>query len=264
MQAGTFDCGACETALPPLLLLPGTLCDQRVFAPLLAHLELGSRKVLHGAFDNARSTTAAATALLDAHGSDLAVLGFSLGGIVALEMARIAPNRVAGLALLASTAAPVAEIHHTDRRAAVERARSAGPAAVIAELLPRYLARSESSNAHHAAILAMANDGGAESFANQTELALSREDLRQHLSTLHMPVLVIGGEHDQINPPATQRELARALPNVTLAIIPNSGHFSLLERPAEVALHVAAWLNQLNRFSTPSLQEKSNDGRKAG
>ena len=98
----------------PLLLLPGTLCDSRVFAPLLDRLSdrVAVVKVLAGETD----VRSMATRILADAPPRFALLGFSLGGIVALEMAALAPERVVGLALIASNARDVRPEFHADRR----------------------------------------------------------------------------------------------------------------------------------------------------
>jgi pimeloyl-ACP methyl ester carboxylesterase len=92
----------------------------------------------------------------------------------------------------------------------------------------------------------MAATVGSETLVRQTDLALSRSDSRAHLTSLVMPSLVLAGLDDALCPPDVQREMAAALPDAVLALIPDAGHFAPLERPLAVARHVAAWLARVD------------------
>jgi pimeloyl-ACP methyl ester carboxylesterase len=94
-------------------------------------------------------------------------------------------------------------------------------------------------------VLDMAESLGPAVFARQTEVAISRADSRPRLAALKMPVLALCGEEDALCPPVLQHEIAEAVPNATLRIIPGAGHFVLQESP-RAAQHIAAWLDTLS------------------
>ena len=108
----------------PLVLLPGTLCDGRVFQPVINRLP--ARPVIIPALTGAESAPAMATRLLESLPCRFALAGFSLGGIVALEMIAQAPERITRLALLDTTARHDPLTNHTLRRNAVARAAEMG------------------------------------------------------------------------------------------------------------------------------------------
>lgn len=229
-----------------LLLLPGTLCDERLFAPLLHRLPGRAATVVD--LTGAASACILAERVLAAAPPRFALLGFSLGAIVAFELARLAPDRVLGLAIVGGNARPVPAEDHAPRRAAVRRAAERGAAAyVLDELWLRYFAAAAADDgAMRRLIGSMADRLGHAVLDMQTEVALGRADMRGELAALAMPALVLCGAEDEIAPVALHREIADAMPDATLAIVPRAGHFVLLERPDAVAAHVARWLDQVS------------------
>lgn len=229
-----------------LLLLPGTLCDERLFAPLLSHLPGQHARVAD--MTGATSVAGLAERILAAAPPRFALLGFSLGAIVAVEIALLAPERVLGLALVGANLRPVPVIEHAARRAAVARASAAGVGRhVVDELWPRYVGRAAArDDALKRSVAAMADGAGHATYADQTEVALGRADRRRQLSELAMPALVLCGDEDDVAPIALHREVAALLPRATLAVVPHAGHFVLLERPELVAAHVGGWLAELS------------------
>ena len=241
-----------RSALPPLVLLPGTLCDERLFAPLLAGLggafepaPLDSAVVLTA---HCISMRAAAEHVLSVAPQRFALLGFSLGGLVALEVALLAPERVLGLALLSvNAAAAPASTHATRRQAVLEAQRMGHDRYVSEELWPNYVSPgSQKDKALQSLLAGMAQDLGHNAFHHQTEAALTRRDYRPLLRTITMPALVLAGEHDAICPAAAQRETAEALPNAQFTSVPEAGHFALLEQQDATAASVAAWLRSVS------------------
>ena len=233
-----------------LVLLPGTLCDERVFAPMRqAWMGLGMEGWTVTAQQTHRAFTlreAALQVLADAP-ANFSLLGFSLGGLIALQAAVLAPERVRALALLGTTAAAVPTDRHAARRAQVDWACKHGAGAFVQEhLWSACVSRaSQEDTALRSLLRDMADTLGAEAFHAQTELAITRPDLRADLRRLTMPALVLGGIEDKINSPAVQQELADSLGNATLVLVEHAGHFMLLEKPDEVAKYVAAWLNKV-------------------
>ncbi len=235
-----------ETRPLPLVMLPGTLCDERVFAPLAALLPGRDLRVLPVAA--ADSADALARLVLAAAPPRFLLAGFSLGGIVALQMAAIAPERLAGLILIATNPNADRPENAATRRADVADARARGLAAFVRERLwPRYVSAASRDDARlQGLILDMAEAIGIEAFARQTEVAISRPDSLPRLATVRVPVLALGGEEDVICPPELPRSIARAAPDATLHIIPGAGHFVPLEAPQALAAAMIAWLDRLH------------------
>jgi pimeloyl-ACP methyl ester carboxylesterase len=238
--------------MTPLLLLPGTLCDERVWAPVqdawASATGGGRRDIRTAALGGRRSAAAMASALLESMPERCAIAGFSLGGIVALEMAAQAPERVLGLALVASNARPDPPENVASRRAAVHRARSTGiEAHVRDELLCRYFGSAHAQDlALHDLVCRMAVDTGIDAYLAQSEMASNRADSRPRLRAIGGPTLVVGGDEDGINPPDRQEEMARALPCAEWHQVKHAGHFIPLEAPVELAELMALWLHRVD------------------
>lgn len=236
----------------PLVLLPGTLCDARVFAPLLARLGVEARVPV---LDGAETVAAMADRLLAGLPPRFALGGFSLGGILALEMVARAPERVTRLALLDTTARPDAPGRATERRNAVARAAELGLARYAGDKLwSLYVSdggRADAAN--RALVAAMAVDLGLDAFRRHSEFAIGRADGRPRLAAIAVPTLVLCGEDDRLCPPALHREIADAVPGSRLVVVPRAGHFALIEQPDAVADAFRDWL----AVRSPILEETS-------
>jgi len=226
----------------PLVLLHGTMCDARVFAPLLARLP--PREVLVPPLVGHETAGAMARALLRDLPERFALGGFSLGGIVALEMIALAPERIAGLALIDTTARPDPEANRAVRRNAVARAAQIGTGRYASQKLWSLYVSGDAADdaAHRALVSAMAADAGVEAFRQQSEIAINRADSRPRLSRIGVPTLVLCGEDDRLCTAEMHRETAAAIPGARLAILPRAGHFALIEQPDAVAAEVTRWL----------------------
>lgn len=172
-------------------------------------------------------------------------IGFSLGAIVAVEMAVQAPERIAGLVLAGYNAtADLAEraAHRPVQQAEV---RAGGLERVLVEeLKPNYLAVENRGNIELLDLLrAMGMRLGDEIFVRQSEALRLREDRRQAIAGLRIPVLYMCGSEDTLCPPAWHRNWAQATPNAEFAEIPVAGHMLPLEAPHNVAATIENWLN---------------------
>jgi pimeloyl-ACP methyl ester carboxylesterase/predicted ester cyclase len=233
----------------PLMLLPGTLCDERLFAPLLERLPARSFTV--AVLDDDDPIRLART-LLNAAPERFALLGFSLGGLIALEMALMAPERIVGLALIDSNARA---------RSPDAPDRAASPGDAIATGWPRLVGRTHRDDAALRALLdSMALTVGMDGYAVQERLVAARTDKRDRLETLSMPALVLAGADDMVCPPSFQHEIVERLPNATLSLIDGAGHFAPLESPDAVAAQVAPWLARLDQAASSATPRSDPTG----
>ena len=224
----------------PLVLLPGSLCDARLFAPLIERLPGVEVRVVP--LEGAGTVPELAAALLEELPPRFALLGFSLGGIVALEIAARAPERVSRVALIDTTPRPDPPANDAVRRAAVERAAVMGIGPFVAEVLcPHYFA--EGAPAELIALAAaMAESLGLDAMRRHTELAIHRADSRPRLGAIAVPTLVLCGAEDRLCPPDLHLAMAEAIRRSTLVVVPGAGHFAPVEAPDATARAVAAWL----------------------
>ena len=225
-----------------VLLLPGLLEDADVFAHQVAGLaEVADLRVA----DLTRSETIAdlaRDALAQAPSGDFALAGHSMGGYVALEILRQAPERIRALALLNTNArADSTESTENRRRLMVLAERDFD--AAVATLLARVLTPEHLSDpAITATIAQMAQSVGREAFARQQKAIIGRIDSRPHLAKIRCPTLVLAARDDVIMPLEVLQELAGGIPGATLEIVGDCGHMAPLERPEVVTQALHIWL----------------------
>lgn len=229
----------------PLLLLPGTLCDRRLWAHQVAQLQdICVPWVM--AVGNCDSTRRQVELILERAPPRFALAGLSYGGILALELMRQAPERVSHLALLDTNARPDPAENHPQRYEQLRIARERGLEYLIREtLLPLYLHPSQLGDpVLRQVIIDMALDCGLEVFANQLEAVMHRADSRRLLSSLDCPTLVLCGEDDKLCPVDRHEEMAAAIPGAELVLLKRCGHMAPLERPESVSSAMRNWLSR--------------------
>jgi pimeloyl-ACP methyl ester carboxylesterase len=169
-----------------------------------------------------------------------------MGGIVAVEMARQAPQRVARLALLDTN-------HRADtpERVALRDRQIADVGAgklrrvIVEEMKPVYLASANRANRQLLDLLIdMAMEIGPQAFISQSIALRERADQSAALGAYRGPALVLCGAEDALCPPDRHREIAGLLPSATLTIVPGAGHISTLEQPDAVNRALAEWLKR--------------------
>ncbi|WP_254604923.1 alpha/beta fold hydrolase [Sphingomonas bacterium] len=176
-----------------------------------------------------------------------AVVGLSLGGIVALHMALRAPERVVGLALIGANARAVPDDLHDSRRSEAAAARADLAAYARSTLAPLYAGTIAPSDPSFADLIAdMAVAMGADALDAQSAAALGRPDLRQRLQDVAAVTAVIAGEEDRLGTPEMQRELAAGIPDASLLLVGGAGHLVTVEAPAAVETALRTWLTRVD------------------
>ena len=233
----------------PILLIPGLSCSARLYAAQIPTLwQFGPVTVAdHRRFDTMADIAAAI--LRDAP-PRFALAGLSMGGYIAFEILRQAPERVDRLALL-DTAARADTPETGGRRDALIALARAGRFPETTEALwPALVHRDRHGDAAlKAIVVAMAQDTGAEAFMRQQTALKARIDSRPALAGINCRALVLVGEGDTLTPPERAEEMAAAIPGARLVVVPDSGHLSTLEQPEAVNRALVDWM-QMGRIQT--------------
>ena len=229
----------------PLVLIPGLLCDAQLWqAQAGALADIADIWVA----DHTRSETMAGVArdvLADAPFKSFALAGLSMGGYIALEIMRQAPQRVARLALLDTAAGPE-QPQQTERRLAfIEEAEHGRFDGVTETLLPLLIHPTRlSERALVDTIRSMARNIGKTAFIRQEHAIISRQDSTPLLAAIACPALVICGRQDALTPLAGHEDMAARIKGARLEIIEHCGHLSTLEEPDAVSAAMRRWLLQ--------------------
>jgi len=226
-----------------IIFIPGLICDADLFADQIAMARETHRVAIA---DTTRDDTIAAMArrLLEAYPDDeLTLIGLSMGGYIALEVQAQAPERTSGIALLDTNARADAPEASEDRKRLIALTEAGRFDEVCRTLSRKFVAQARGQDtALQARIAAMASNIGPEAFIRQERAIMGRRDHRARLPEMKIPALVIVGDEDVLTPPALSQEMAEALPQATLGIIPDCGHLATMERPEAVNRALAAWL----------------------
>jgi pimeloyl-ACP methyl ester carboxylesterase len=227
-----------------LVLIPGLACTARLFEPQIAALSAGRTIVV---VDHARddSIAAIATRLLRDVPDRFALAGLSMGGYVAMEVMRQAPQRVERLALLDTSARPDTPEASQDRERLIAVAEAGRLEEIHAALWPRLVHPDRRSDETLQDImLEMLRETGPDAYIRQQRAIMARADSRLSLPGIEIPTLVLVGEGDAITPPEIAREMAEMIEWASLAVIPGAGHMSTLEQPDRVIEALQLWLNR--------------------
>lgn len=225
----------------PLVLLSGMLGDRTVWEDVVAELADVARP-RYARIDQHDSVASMAASVLAESPSRFALAGHSLGGIVALEILRQAPARVARLALL-NTGARKATSTQLESWAAMTERTKAGAFREVAAELGRYtLPDASRGDALVARNTAMAEAVSPDGFLRQLAAQATRPDARALLPEVGVPTVVVTGALDHVCPPPLQEELAAGIPGARHVVIKQAGHMSPLEAPHQVAQALRSWL----------------------
>ena len=226
----------------PLVLLPGLLCDAALWRPQVEELaEVAEPLIIDLTKDD--SFPAMARRALAAATPSFALAGLSMGGYVAQEIMRQAPDRVEKLALLDTSARADTPEQSARRRGLIELSEKGEFKGVTPRLLPLLIhsARHEDEPLG-AIVMGMAERVGKEAFLRQQKAIMGRPDGREDLRRIACPTLVLCGRQDALTPPALHEEIAGLVAGAKLVVVEDCGHLSTLEKPATVTAAMRQWL----------------------
>jgi pimeloyl-ACP methyl ester carboxylesterase len=230
------------SARPTLILLPGLLCDQEIWAGQVARLSERNEVVCPGFLDHPSIETMAQAVLARAP-ARFSVAGHSMGGRVALEIAARAPHRLERLALLNTGLHPARPGEAEGRSRLVRLAFEEGMGALAHHWLPPMLAPGRARDEGLTARLtAMVERATPRLFQRQIGALLTRPNARRGLAAIPCPTEVIVGRQDGWSPLAQHQEIAALIPRARLTVIGDCGHMSPAEQPEAVTEALVQWM----------------------
>ncbi|MBI3435168.1 MAG: alpha/beta fold hydrolase [Proteobacteria bacterium] len=224
------------------LLVPGLMCSARLYAAQVEALwRFGSVQVADHRHDD--TLGAIARRILTDAPARFALLGLSMGGYVAFEIMRQAPDRVARLALLDTNAHADSPAQTARRNELIALAQSRQIEEVADLHFASFVhAARRDDVALREVVRSMARDTGAAAYIRQQRAIAARPDSMPLLATIRCSTLVLVGDGDELTPPARSREIAAAVAGAKLVVIPHCGHLSTLEQPQAVNAALADWM----------------------
>jgi pimeloyl-ACP methyl ester carboxylesterase len=227
--------------MTPFLLVPGLNCDARVYAGVANALWPFGPVTVANHQTGDRMEAIAKAILADAP-PKFALIGFSMGGYVAFEILRQAPERVLKLGLLDTSARPDTEESTANRRRMIALAQKGRFIDAIEQTFPKSVHPENKDNSDLYAIhRGMAEANGPAIYEQQQEAIIARADSRPLLPSIKVPTLIIVGEGDQITPPEAAREMHAGIAGSKLVVVPRAGHLALLEQHELVHAALKEW-----------------------
>ncbi len=228
--------------MEPLVLLPGMMCDGRLFGPQIKHF--GRTRAIHlPPLTRHDTVEALAREVLKFAPDHFALAGLSMGGIVAMEVIRQAPERVSRLALMDTNAlAETPQVAANREPQIVKVMAGLLPEVMRDEMKPNYLAPGPGREAVLDLVLEMAIDLGEGAFVRQSRALQKRPDQQATLRRILVPTLILCGAEDTLCPIERHEFMAEMVPHAVLRVIADAGHMPTLEQPEAVIREMETWL----------------------
>lgn len=231
--------------MTPLVLLPGMMCDARLFQHQITAFS-GAYSLISVPLTSHQTITGMAKEVLSATPEKFAVAGVSMGGIVAMEVARLAPERVLGMALMDTNHLPETEEVKQRRGPQIEAVRLGNMRRIMREeMKPNYLTDGPNQGAILDLCMEMASYLGEVVFVNQSIALMNRADQTETLRSFKAPTLVLCGEDDTLCPVTRHIQMHEMLSDSTFKIIEHAGHLPTLEQPERTSAALGRWLERL-------------------
>ena len=226
----------------PLLLVPGLASSARIYAPVIPALwRFGPVMIANHIRDD--SMAAIAARVLSEAPPRFALAGHSMGGYIALEIMRQAPERVLRLALINTQARPDTPEATQRRRVLMERAKRGELRAAREEMFPELVHPSRRDDSDIRRLVhEQGDDVGVDGYLRQQAAIIARVDSRPTLSAIKCPTLVMTGDADNTIPNAFSKEMAESIAGARLVILERCGHLPQPEQPEATARALAEWL----------------------
>lgn len=228
--------------LEPVVFLPGLLDDRDMWQHQIEHLGDLALPMAINLLDQ-ETVGEAAQNVLDTVTGPFALAGFSMGGYVAFEILRRAPERVTRLALIDTSARADTGERTAERNRQIALAEAGRYHELVELALPAVIHPSRGVDGDlMTALRDMAYRVGPEAFVRQHKTIMSRPDSREGLAAIRCPTLIMCGRQDTVTPPALSQEMGAAIPGARVALIDDCGHYATMERPYAATVLLQQWL----------------------
>lgn len=228
----------------PLVFLPGMMCDARLFEPQIRAFS-ATHPVMIAPITKGQRMEEIASNLITALPQKFALVGLSMGGIVAMEILRRAPDRVTRIALMDTNCLAETPQVAANREPQIVKVRSGKLSEVMRdELKPAYLAPGPRRPQVLQTVMEMAHTLGPDVFVNQSRALQRRRDQQATLRKIHQPALVLCGAHDLLCPIKRHTFMAELIPHARLVVLDDAGHLPTLETPDETNDALWDWMHQ--------------------
>ena len=228
--------------MTPLVLIPGMMCDARLFGPQVDAFSMDYDLIFASITEEA-SVKKLAERVLSQAPERFAVAGLSMGGIVAMEMLRIAPQRIERIALMDTNPMAETEQVKAGRIPQMMAVREGRLASVMRdEMKPKYLAPGPGRKDVLDLCMKMALDIGPHAFLRQSRALMDRPDQTETLRGSTIPSLILCGRYDKLCPITRHEYMASLMPHADFEVIEDAGHLPTLENPDATNQALARWL----------------------
>jgi pimeloyl-ACP methyl ester carboxylesterase len=230
--------------IEPVVFLPGMMCDARLYEPQIRAFS-ATHPVMVAPITHGQRIEEIASAILPLLPAKFALAGLSMGGIVAMEILRRAPERVTRVALMDTNCLAETPQVAANREPQIVKVKSGKLIEVMRdELKPIYLAPGPRRPAVLQTVMDMAHTLGPEVFIAQSRALQRRRDQQSTLRKIRQPALVLCGAHDALCPVKRHTFMAELIPHARLVVLDDAGHLPTLETPDETNDALWEWLHQ--------------------
>jgi len=227
----------------PILFIPGLLCTEALFAKQI--VAFADRPIMVANHREHDSIAGMARSILDQAPDRFSLIALSMGGYIAMEIMREAPDRVARLALLDTNSRPDGTDQAERRQFLIDMTRKRGFTKVPHLLYPGFVHESrEEDEDLKAIVVEMAHHTGPDAFIRQQTALINRIDSRPRLGEISCPTMVLVGDGDRLTPVEISREIHEHIPGSDLVVVEGCGHLSPLEAPDPVTKALRDFLNR--------------------
>ncbi|QFT57189.1 Sigma factor SigB regulation protein RsbQ [Sulfitobacter sp. THAF37] len=228
----------------PLVLLPGMMSDARLFGPQIAELS-ADMAVMLAPITRGERIEEIASGILDLLPKRFAVAGHGMGGVVAMELLRRAPDRITRICLMGTNPLAETPAAAADREPRIVRVRSGRLPEVMGEEIPAAALASGGARAEVLdLVMDMAETLGPEVYIRQVRALQRRRDQQVALRKCRAPALILCGQHDTLSPVKRHSFMAELIPYAKLVVLENAGHLPTLEQPGETTAALREWMHQ--------------------